>query len=164
MNVRFESLQIEDCKTMLPQLFDILYVNMTLIAPTGCSYENDLKIWMEYIEPRIENKEVSLLLILVADRIVGYFQYSTKDDVLWAEEIEVIPELQRTKLFYLFCKDFLTQIPAQIRFVCSYVNKDNWNSIKIHEHLGMNRIGENSRGTSWLYQGDAINMVSCIRR
>lgn len=164
MNVRFEKLRAEDIDDVLPRLFLILYENMTDILPTGCSYESDRGIWLKYITPRIEAEEVSILLMLVGDQIVGYFQYCLQGEILWAEEVEIKPEFQRSKLFYLFCCHMRDWKPTRVRYVKSYVHKDNQKSILIHEHLGMERIGENDKKTSWLYCGNALKMDACLRR
>lgn len=164
MNVRFENLRTEDSNVILPQLFKILYTNMTDIAPTGCNYEADRDIWLEFVVPRIDKEEVCVLLILVGDCLAGYFQYCFEGDILWAEEVEIKPEFQRTKLFYLFCNYLVSWIPPHIRYIHSYVHRDNKKSVLIHEHLGMVRIGENGRGTSWLYRGDVVKMAACLRR
>ena len=155
---------MENCSEILPQLFEILHENMTEIAPTGYSYEADRLLWLGYITPRIETEDVCVLLMLVADRIAGYFQYQIEEGILWVEEVEIKPEFQMTKLFYLFCGYLISWALPQIRYIKSYVHKDNQKSILIHEHLGMKRIGENSKGTSWLYCGDAVNMAARLRR
>lgn len=41
---------------ILPCLFDILYSNMSNIAPTGNPYENDLNEWLSYITPAIQKE------------------------------------------------------------------------------------------------------------
>lgn len=40
--------KIED---ILPSLFDILHSNMSVIAPTGNTYDEDMKIWSSNIIP-----------------------------------------------------------------------------------------------------------------
>lgn len=155
---------MENCSEILPQLFEILHENMTEIAPTGCSYEADWQLWCGYIAPRIETEDACVLLMLVADRVAGYFQYRIEEGILWVEEVEIKPEFQMTKLFYLFCCYLISWALPQIRYIKSYVHKDNRKSILIHEHLGMERIGENGKGTSWLYCGDAVKMATCVRR
>ena len=164
MNVSFEKPQAEDCNRVLPILFEILYENMTAIAPTGYTYEEDWLAWSEYNTPRIESGEASVLLMMVEEEIVGYFQYSIEENCLWAEEVEIKPEYQLTKLFYLFCHYLVSWMLPDVQHIKSYVRKDNRRSILLHEHLGMERIGENRKGTSWLYCGDTVNMASCLRK
>ncbi len=42
----FQFLNKTQAEVMLPQMFDILFTNMSKIAPTGGSYAQDKQIWM----------------------------------------------------------------------------------------------------------------------
>ena len=148
----------------LPKLFKILHDNMTRIAPTGCSYEDDLQLWMDYVTPLVRSGEVRFLLMYMGKDLAGYFQYRIEDDILWADEVEIRAEYQRTKLFYRFCIYLLSCLPTQVRYIISYVRKENHNSIGIHEHLGMERIGENPSGSSWCYRGELDRAAEVLRR
>ena len=85
---------------LLPQMFEILSTNMSKIAPTGNSYEEDNKIWLSYMEPNLKRKQI--ILMYVGEVLAGYFQYSLNESTVLIEEIEILPDYQRTLLFTVF--------------------------------------------------------------
>lgn len=151
---QFRYLQPEEYKEVLPRMFCILYTNMSAIVPSDTEYEEDRKLWLTYIVPALEQGNVRILLMLAGMELAGYFQYSLREDALLAEEVEIQPEYQRTMLFYRCCQYLLADVPEGVRYLESYVNKDNQNSLAIHRKLGMEIIGENKSGRSWHFQGD----------
>ena len=88
----------------LPRLFEILYSNMSLIAPTNNSYEDDFEIWSSHIIPAIQKEQRQIVLMYVDNKLVGYFQYYTNSDTdsLMMEEIQINKEFQGTGLFSEF--------------------------------------------------------------
>ena len=85
---------------LLPQMFEILSTNMSKIAPTGNSYEEDKKIWLSYMGPNLKRKQI--ILMYFGEVLVGYFQYSLNESTVLIEEIEILPDYQRTLLFTVF--------------------------------------------------------------
>ena len=154
----------QEWSELLPKLFHILQTNMSFLAPTGCTYEDDRELWLSYIVPALESGNKQIMLMLLEDSVVGYSQYSINGNTLEMDEVEIIPQYQRTKVFYRFCQHMVNTLPEQVQFISSYVRKDNANSISIHEGLGMKRIAENKSGTSWLYCGDRENAEARLRR
>lgn len=150
----FREMQVSESMEILPQLFRILYTNMTRIAPTGCNYEEDQKIWLDYIVPAVHEGKLHIVLMYAGDTLAGYTQFSAENDTLMVDEVEICPEYQRTFVFYRFCQYMMNNLPHNVGWFASYVRKDNANSISIHEALGMERIGENKSGTSWHYRGE----------
>lgn len=142
----------------LPRMFDILYTNMMAIAPSDDSYEDNRRMWMDYIVPALSQGTVQVLLMFAGEELAGYFQYSIREDTLLVDEVEIRRDYQRSMLFYRLGQYLLTNLPKHIRYVESYVNKQNGNSISIHKKLGMEIIGENRSGQSWHMRGmaDAI--------
>ena len=153
----FRELQNGEQTRILPRLFDILYGNMSVLAPSGYSYEEDQNVWMSYIAPLLDQGAKRIVLMFWDDSVVGYSQYSMVGDTLHVDEVQVLPQYHRTMLFYRFCQYMIKTVPETVWCIESYVRKDNANSISIHEGLGMKRIGENKSGTSWLYCGDREN-------
>lgn len=151
-------------ENLLPALFDILYTNMSSLAPTGYTYQEDLDIWLGYMRPAMKESGRKILLLYSGDILAGYFQYSVEGNTVFIEEIELKSEYQRTMLFYRCCQFLLEEIPVQIRYLISYVNKRNRHSISIHEKLGMERIGENRSGSSWQYRGDIRKAAARFHR
>lgn len=159
---KFLPLETGECEIVLPALFQILYSNMNAIAPSPYDYEEDREAWMGYLIPALE-QGTKILLMYAGDTLAGYFQYRIAGDTLYADEVEVRREYQKTFLFYRFCQYLRENLPEEIRFVSSYVNKGNRNSIAIHEKLGMVRTGENEKGTSWCYLGERKVMEEGFR-
>lgn len=162
--ISFRYLDNTEREMILPQLFRILHTNMSRIAPTNCSYEEDRNAWISYILPALEHGEASILLMYVGEDLAGYFQYSADGDTLRVDEVEIRPEYQGTMVFYRLCQHLLRHIPGDIKYLESYVHVDNSHSISIHEGLGMERIGKNKRGTSWHYRGEAARAAARFRR
>lgn len=151
--INFHEMEQNEATQMLPQLFSILHANMSGIAPTNCSYEADEKLWLEYALPAFRSGKCRILLIYAGETLAGYFQYSIIGDTLYADEVEIKPEYQRTMVFYRLCQHILSVLPPTVKYITSYVRKDNRNSLSIHDNLGMEQIGENRTGTSWQYRG-----------
>lgn len=159
---KFLPLKKAEYETVLSALFEILYSNMNAIVPSTYDYEEDIAAWLGYLAPALTNG-TKILLMYAGEVLAGYFQYRIVGDTLYADEVEIRKEYQRGFLFYRFCQYLRGMLPEEIRYVCSYVNKENRNSIAIHEKLGMVRMGENGKGTSWLYRGERKKMEERFR-
>ena len=142
-----------ESEVLLPQMFHILSTNMGKIAPTGNSYEEDMKIWLSYMTSE-QIKETQILLMYVGEALVGYFQYRISENKVLIEEVEIAPEYQRTLLFYRFLKYVSNIIPKNIEYAEAYINKQNTNSQRIAQKLGMRIVGENPNGHSFRYRGE----------
>lgn len=140
---------------MLPRMFDILYTNMTAISPSDAGYDADRNLWLSYIQPALEQGTLKVLLMLAGEELAGYFQYSIRGDTILVDEVEIKPAYQRTMLFYRCGQFLLDNLPEETRYLESYVNKCNRNSLSIHRKLGMEIIGENRSGRSWHFWGNA---------
>lgn len=143
---------------LLPQLFSILRANMTAIAPTGDSYEEDLALWKAYILPALGDKDRQLVLLHWEGHLAGYFQYAVHGDTLMMEEIQIKPEYQGTGLFRSLYQWLAKELPAGLARAEAYAHKSNQKSQAILEHLGLKKAGENPSGSSWRYQGDCQAM------
>ena len=89
-----DKLQIEQ---LLPDLFRILHSNMSIIAPTDNSYDEDYEIWSSHIIPAIQKEQRQIVLMCVESELVGYFQYyiNSDTDSLMMEEIQIKKEFQK---------------------------------------------------------------------
>lgn len=159
----FCKLDKTDGSSVLPQMFRILYTNMTKIAPTGCTYEEDEAMWLSYASEQMTKEYPEYILMYKDDAMIGYFQYSIEGDTLMADEVEIIPEYQRTMAFNRLCVHLYQSLPGHIRWIESYVNKENANSLKINQKLGLEVIGENKSGTSWHLRGDTHKIKAFLR-
>ncbi len=149
-------------EVILPQMFHILSTNMDKIAPTGDSYEEDMKIWLSYMMSE-QIKEMKILLMYVGETLAGYFQYSINKNIVLLEEVEIVPEYQRTLLFYHFLKYVSNIIPKNIEYAEAYINKHNSNSQRIAQKLGMQIVGENPNGHSFRYRGELSSFKKILR-
>ena len=158
--IAFRFFDREQSEYILPQIFDILATNMNRIAPTGNSYEDDKQMWMSHMTTLQKNQ---ILLMYVDEKLSGYFQYCIEQDVMLIEEIQIVPNYQRTVLFYRFFRFAASMIPTDVVYVEAYVNKRNWNSQQIAKKLGMKIVGENKNGHSWHYQGELASFKKYLR-
>ncbi len=149
-------------EVLLPQMFHILSTNMGKIAPTGNSCEEDMKIWLSYMTSE-KIKETQILLMYDGEDLVGYFQYSIREDIILIEEVEIAPEYQRTFLFYHFLKYVSSIIPENIEYAEAYINKHNSNSQRIAQKLGMQIVGESPNGHSFRYRGEISSFKKILR-
>ena len=145
-----------------PRLYEILHSNMSLIAPTNNSYEDDFEIWSSHIIPAIQKEQRQIVLMYVECKLVGYFQYYINVDInsLMMEEIQIKKEFQGTGLFSEFYNWLIKNLPKDIMYVEAYANKKNIKSQNILKSLGLVESGENKNGNSFYYKGAYVNLLN----
>ncbi len=139
--------------SVLPQLFAILHGNMSRIAPTGNSYEEDLAFWLSCVSPALDKEPRRILLIYDGDEIAGYFQYFVHNGLFMMEEIQLRDRYKGTGVFAELYAYLTGIIPENTELVEAYANKNNQKSIAILKHLGLEIIGENKNGASYHFRG-----------
>lgn len=149
MKIIFEHHFKDIPQEQIPRMFDILAGNMRIIAPTGDSYEEDRRIWQAEAVPAFEH----VILIFDDDRLVGYFQYRLQDNTLRMDEIQFAKPYQGSGLFKRLYQYLTTIIPQDTQHVAACANKMNQKAQNILEYLGLQRIGENKNGKSFIYNG-----------
>ena len=130
----------------LPELFDILYANMRLIAPGGGMYEEEKTQWMANVSPALEKAPRQILLCFAGDTLAGYLQYYTRENFVMVEELQIKAAYQRTAVFRHLGR-FLTEVlPADIVFIEAYADRRNGYSRRLMGKLGMVELpdGENT--------------------
>ena len=154
-----DKLQIEQ---LLPGLFRILHSNMSIIAPTDNSYDEDYRIWSSYMIPAIKKVQRQIVLMYVEGKLVGYFQYYINLDTnsLMMEEIQIGKEFQGIGIFSAFYKWLVKQLPKNVKCVEAYANKKNLKSQGILKHLGLVELGENKNGNSFYYKGKYVDLIN----
>ena len=157
--MRIEFLRKTDAESVLPKLFEILHANMSRIAPTGNSYEDDYLTWMSCIKPALEKIPRQILLLLDEERIAGYFQYYVNNGVFMMEEIQFREEYKGIGLFAELYRFLIKNLPADTVYVEAYANKKNEKSIAVLTHLGLEITGENKNGTSYHFRGSYESLV-----
>ena len=134
----------------IPHMFEILASNMRIIAPTGDRYEEDRRIWLAEAVPAFEH----VILILDDGQFAGYFQYRLQDNTLRMDEIQFAKPYQGSGLFRRLYQYIITIIPQDTQHVAACANKANQKAQNILEYLGLQRIGENKNGKSFIYSGE----------
>ena len=144
----------QNIEDILPCLFDILYSNMSIIAPTGNTYEYDKKEWLSNITLSIQKEPRQIVLMYADNDLIGYFQYSICVDSFMMEDIQIRKDCQGTGLFQLLYSWLIKKLPKNIKHVEAYSSKSNYKSQGVLEHLGLVKSGENKNGKSFYYKGD----------
>ena len=150
MNITFEHYFKDIPQAHIPHMFDILAGNMRIIAPTGDSYEEDRRIWLAEAVPAFEH----VILIFNDGQLAGFFQYRLLDNTLRMDEIQFAKPYQGSGLFKLLYQYITTIIPQDTQHVATCANKVNQKAQNILEYLGLQRIGENKNGKSFIYNGE----------
>lgn len=127
---------------------------MSVIAPTGNTYEQDFQLWQSSVAPALSKQQRQIVLMHSDDEIVGYFQYYVNDNVFMMEEIQIISNHHGTGLFRLFFIWRIDNLNKDIKFVEAYSHKNNIKSQNILNHLGLQSVGMNKNGNSYHYRGD----------
>ena len=149
MKIIFEHHFKDIPQEQIPQMLEILASNMRIIAPTGDSYEEDRKIWLAEAVPAFEH----VILIFDDGQLAGYFQYRLQDNTLRMDEIQFAKPYQGSGLFRRLYQYIITIIPQDTQHVAACANKMNQKAQDILEYLGLQRIGENKNGKSFIYNG-----------
>ena len=152
-NITFEYLNKPDFSVIANEIFNILADNMTDIAPTGNTREEDFKLWLGAVSSGLQREERQIILIKDNDDIIGFFQYYTNSDTFMMEEIQFKPEYQGKGVFISLYGFLFSNIKTDIEYVEAYANIDNSKSIGILEKLGLSNIGLNKNGRSYHFKG-----------
>ena len=148
----------------IPQVFDILYTNMSQIAPTGNARKEDQAMWQSYFLPALEQGKIHVVLAYAGETLAGYCQYSVRGDTVLVEEVEIKPEYQRSMVFYRLCQFMLQTVPENVRYLEAYADKRNRDSLPILKTLEMRKIGQNKSGTGWHFRGELAKAAERFRR
>lgn len=151
--ITFEYLNKPDFSVISNEVFNILAENMTAIAPTDNSREEDYKCWYEAMNGGLQREERQIILIKDNDKIIGYFQYNINSDTIIMEEIQFKPEYQGRGLVRELYGFTDSNIKTDIEFVEAYANISNIKSIGMLEKFGLSNIGLNKNGRSYHFKG-----------
>lgn len=158
----FVYLNKADFDKFADKIFNILADNMTAIAPTGNSREEDFKLWHQAISGAIkaENRHVIHICENGSGNIIGFFQYSINTDTFMMEELQICNEFQgKDNIFRDLFGFVLKNIGHELLYVEAYANKSNHKSIGILSKLGLKVIGENKNGLSFHFKGDFADLI-----
>lgn len=153
----------ESIETILPELFKILHANMSVIAPTGETFEEDFAVWKGYIVQAVKDDSRQIVTMHCNGELAGYFQYDTGGSTFMMEEIQVKPHYQGSGIFRGLYRWLEDKIPEHVIYAEAYSNKENLKSQGILEHMGLERAGENKSGSSYLYRGNCRELWNSFR-
>jgi RimJ/RimL family protein N-acetyltransferase len=154
---RFDILQKINFDDKSKDLFAILAANMSAIAPTGNSYEEDYTLWYDAVRERLTLETRNIILIYAYDELVGFFQYYMDNFLFVMEEIQIAPEFQGLGLFRKLYGFMFEVLPADIKSVRAYANKFNHKSQAILFHLGLSV--ESMKRNGFVFRGDFSNLL-----
>lgn len=158
-NIKFEYLDKSEFSSVCRVIFSILADNMTVIAPTGNTREEDYECWFNAVSDGLQREERQIILIKDKDEIVGFFQYYSNDEKFMMEEIQLKPEYQGRGVFRELYGFIIPRIRNDIGFVEAYASIRNDKSIGILENLGMKNIGLNKNGSSYHFKGKYSDLI-----
>ena len=157
--ISFEYLNKPDFSAYERQIFDILANNMTMIAPTGNSREEDFDLWSDAVSDGLQREERQIILIKDNETIVGFFQYYTNADTFMMEEIQFRPEYQGKGVFRKLYGFIFKNIRNDLEYIEAYANVNNKKSIGILEKFGLLNAGLNKNGCSYQFKGRFVDLI-----
>ena len=153
LKLSFEYMNKPDFSAVADDIFNILADNMTIIAPTGNTREDDYECWYQSVSDGLKRDERQIVIIKDNDNIIGFFQYYTNEDTFMMEEIQFKPEYQGKGVFRALYGFVIPHIRDDIEFVEAYASISNSKSIGILENFGLTNIGLNKNGRSYHFKG-----------
>lgn len=157
--ISFEYLNKSDFSVFAQQIFNILADNMTVIAPTGNSREQDFTLWLDAVSDGMQRPERQIILIKDNEKLVGFFQYYTNADTFMMEEIQFRPAYQGKGIFRELYGFVLKSIRNDLAFVEAYASINNQKSIGILKKLGLSNTGLNRNGRSYHFKGIFADLI-----
>lgn len=121
--ISFKHLRKNDINDIAHQLFLILAENMSQIAPTGNSFEEDEKIWSSNVIPALEKDKRKIVLFYDDAEIIGFFQYYINNSLFMMDEIQIKKEYQGKQVFRGLYGYLISVLPKEIETVEAFSNK-----------------------------------------
>lgn len=157
--IEFEYLNKVDFSAYSQTIFDILSGNMTKIAPTGNTLEEDFKMWNSCVSEALQRDERQMILVKDKEKLVGFFQYYTNEETFAMEEIQFKPEYQGKGVFRELYSFVFENIKSDLKYVKAYASISNKKSIGILEGFGLKNMGLNKNGHSYCFEGEFEDLV-----
>lgn len=155
--ITFTYLNKNEKEKILPELFDLLYDNMSEIAPTNLTYEKEQEQWLGNVSPALDKPARQIIMCFSDEQLIGYIQYYINSNLLMIEELQLKKEHHCTLTFYRFCKYFIDTLPADIEHVEAFAERRNIKSKKLMQRLGMELIDSNAEFVH--LRGEADEMI-----
>lgn len=149
----FRKMNCEDVSIYIREMYDILYQNMSKIAPTGNTYEEDFELWSKHAVDYWSSGQCQVILVFSVGKLCAYFQYALINSTFVMEEIQFKASYQSKGLFTELYRYLIDIIPPQTKYTEAYANKKNKKAQAILKHLGLEITGENKSGSSFHFRG-----------
>ena len=163
--LQFSLLDKSNFNVFAETLFSILAKNMSVIAPSDNTYEEDYKLWLEAVSNGLNKEARQIILIYFDNALIGFFQYYTACELFMMEEVQILPQFHgKENIFRELFRFIFSVLPYNIQTVEAFANKKNEKSQKILQRLGLQQIGENKNGDSYHYRGEYSSLISWYRR
>lgn len=163
--ISFKYLEKQSFSSYAPKLFLILFENMSVIAPTGNSFDEDYELWSNSFGKAFsENVNRKIIIIKNSkDDVIGFFGYSTTDDTFRMEEIQFSKEYQgKNDIFRKLYHFLIENLPSDLKFAEAYANKRNEKSTAILGKLGLKIIGTNKTETCYHFKGNFEDLLKWL--
>ncbi len=158
--MKIELLRKTDAESVLPELFEILHSNMSRIAPSGRSYDEEYSLWLSSVKPALEKAPRQILLLRDGDQLAGFFQYYVNDGIFMMEEIQFCERYHGSGIFEELYRYLVKIIPDNTRFVEAYTDIRNARSIAILNHLGLEAVCKVENSHLYHFRGPYKNLVT----
>ena len=142
----------------LPRLFDLYYLNMSPIAPSGLSYEEERSQWLSAVSPALDKEPRQVLLCRNDGALAGFIQYYTRGALLMIEEVQLSGRFQGTTVFLALVRALMRLLPEGIGYVEAYADKRNHRSILLMQRLGMEQLQEDQDSPFAHFRGNAAGI------
>ncbi len=127
-----------------PILFDILYSNMSVIAPSGNSRAEDEKTWYGAVSSGLSRDARQIVLIKDGECLVGFFQYYINPRTFMMEEVQLLPEYQGRGVLRELYRFVLLHIPSETPSVEAFADLRNARSMDVLLKMGLAPVSEES--------------------
>ena len=161
--VAFKFLNKSEKDSWLPRLFDLLYENMSGIAPSGRSYEQERAEYLFNVSPALDRAPRQIILCFVNGELAGFLQYYVRERTVMIEEVQLKKQYQRTTVFYRLCRHLMDILPEDLKYIEAYADKRNRNSLELMKKLGMVII-EEDEGPFLHLRGNARQVKKILGR
>ena len=138
---------------LMEQLFDLLYENMQLIAPSGLPYAEEKRQWLSEVVPAMAKQPRQIVLLYDADELAGYLQYYINRGLFMVEEIQLRSDCRVSSCFVSLWKFMSRILPEDTHTIEAYADPINLFSQQLMKKLGMEVIEDPSCGNLLHYRG-----------
>lgn len=162
--VSFTYLSKPDFPHIARDIFDILENNMSRIAPTGLTAEENYRCWYSSVSEGLKKAPRQIVLIQDGGKLIGFFQYYTNSETFMMEEFQLRPEYHGTGIFRALYAFVIPCIPEHPPCIEAYASIRNDRSIGILQKLGLKKQNLNKTGHSWHFKGDYADFLRWYQR